>query len=316
MNDRTALVLGATGGIGRPVAEGLAAHGWTVHALHRDPASLAKDALFEWRKGDALSPVDVAQAAKGASIIVHAVKPRAYRDWEKFVLPMIDNTLAAADGRRVLIPGNVYNFGPDAGALIREDAPQNPITRKGRLRAEMERRIEAAVNDGRAEATILRAGDFFGPGAGSSWFSQAMVRPGKRPKAVYTLGKPGVGHQWVYLPDLAETFVRLAELEGQPKFARFHMDGHWDANGSQMAAAIARALGAPDVPVRTLPWLLLQLAAPFSRDIRELTELKYLWDRPVRLSNQGLLRALGTEPHTPLDKAVRQTLIAMRVAGQ
>ncbi len=69
-------------------------------------------------------------------------------------------------------------------------------------------------------------------------------------------------------------------------------------------------------PVRTLPWLLLQLAAHFSRDIRELTELKYLWDRPVRLSNQGLLRALGTEPHTPLDKAVRQTLIAMRVAGQ
>ena len=38
---RTALVLGATGSIGGEVARQLAAHGWKVRALQRDPAALA-----------------------------------------------------------------------------------------------------------------------------------------------------------------------------------------------------------------------------------------------------------------------------------
>lgn len=313
MTSRTALVLGATGGIGRPVALRLAARGWTVRALHRDPGPVQDRDPFDWIKGDALVPADVARAARGVSIIVHAVKPRLYRDWEKFVLPMIDNTIAAAQGARIVVPGNVYNYGPDAGCLILEDAPQNPLTRKGRLRVAMERRIATAVQAGKAQAIIVRAGDFFGPGAGSSWFSEAMVKPGRRPSFVRNPAKPGTGHQWVYLPDLAETMVQLIENAPEPAFARFHMEGHWDPDGKQMAAAIVRALGKPDARVKRLPWWLLSLIAPFARNIRELVELRYLWEQPVRLRNELLIDTLGGEPHTPLDEAVRQTLATLHV---
>jgi uncharacterized protein YbjT (DUF2867 family) len=40
---RIALVLGATGGIGGEVARRLAARGWDVRALVRDPARLSPD---------------------------------------------------------------------------------------------------------------------------------------------------------------------------------------------------------------------------------------------------------------------------------
>lgn len=313
MTTKTALVLGATGGIGRHVTRQLVARGWTVRAMHRHPERRQDIDGVTWVQGDALEAADVARAARGMAMIVHAVKPRHYREWRTFVLPMIDNTIAAADGARIVMPGNVYNYGLDAGALIGENAAQHPHTAKGTLRVEMERRLENAVASGQARALIVRAGDFFGPGAGSSWFSEAMVKPGRRPRVVRDPGTHGVGHQWAYLPDLATTMVQLMEHDSLPAFARFHMDGHWDPDGRQMAAAIVRALGQPDVRTGRLPWWLLILVAPFMPSIRELTELRYLWEQPVRLDNARLVAALGTEPHTVLDEAVVETLLSLQI---
>jgi len=41
-------------------------------------------------------------------------------------------------------------------------------------------------------------------------------------------------------------------------------------------------------------------------------EMRYLWQKPVRLNNARLVATLGAEPHTPLDQAVHTTLTAMR----
>ena len=49
-------------------------------------------------------------------------------------------------------------------------------------------------------------------------------------------------------------------------------------------------------------------SAPVVPLCRELSEMRYLWNRPVRLDNRRLLAMLGSEPRTPLDAAVRNTL--------
>ena len=62
----------------------LAARGWTVRALNRNPDRLSaadKASGFLWVQGDAMSAADVAAAAEGASVIVHAVNPPGYRNW-------------------------------------------------------------------------------------------------------------------------------------------------------------------------------------------------------------------------------------------
>lgn len=321
MNNRTALVLGATGGVGGEVAARLLEAGWWVRALHRDPGGdpdrVRGDERIAWIKGDAMSAQDVAAAAEGASLIVHAVNPPGYRDWDRLVLPMLDNTIAAAElgGARILLPGTVYNYGPDAFPDISEDAPQNALTRKGRIRVEMERRLKAAADRGWARVLIVRAGDFFGPRAANNWFSQGMVKPGGRPRAIVYPGRPGVGHQWAYLPDVAEVMARLVERDDLADFAVFHMEGHWDADGTRMTGAVRRALDAPGLPVRRLPWTLMRLAAPFVPLMRELAEMSYLWTRPIRLRNARLEATLGPEPRTPLDDAVRVTLAAMGCLG-
>lgn len=313
----TALVIGATGGIGGEVARALIADGWRVRGLARDIAR-AKDRVawagpIEWVAGDAMSAEDVTAAAAGSEVIFHGANPPGYKDWRGLAIPMLANSIAAARraDARLIFPGNVYNFGPDAGSLLTEDSPQNPLTRKGAVRVEMEGMLREMADSG-GRAMIVRAGDFFGPRQPASWFKNAIVKPGKPLRAVTYPGEPAVGHAWAYLPDLADAIASLAAIEtALPAFDRFHFGGHWMARGDEIVAAIRRVSGRPDLPMRRLPWIVFHLAAPFATFFREALEMRYLWRTPVRLDNAKLVAALGAEPRTPLDQAIGRTLTAL-----
>jgi nucleoside-diphosphate-sugar epimerase len=309
--NKTALILGATGGVGGETARALVAHGWTVRGLARTPRT-TEDGIA-WITGDALDRDAVLRAAEGVSAIVHAVNPPGYRDWGKLVLPMVDNSIAAAEavGARLALPGTIYNFDPRHDPFLAEGARQYPNTRKGAIRVEMEKRIEQACDRG-MRAVILRAGDYFGPQGGSSWLAQGMVTPGKPVRSILYPGRKGVGHAWAYLPDVGETFARLLDRDAElPAFARYHFAGHWDGDGTRIVDAIRAATGRPDISQRSLPWTLLPLVAPFNRTMRELIEMQPYWRHPVRLDNRALVALLGEEPHTPLDRAMTTTLTAL-----
>lgn len=309
---KTALVLGATGGIGGALSDALLAHGWSVKALVRDPARAARrcDPRIALIPGDAMRAADTLTAARGVQVIAHCVNPPGYRNWGELVLPMLDNSIAAARavGARILLPGSVYNYGLDEFPLLRVNAPQRPVSRKGGIRVDMERRLEQASRDG-VPALIVRAGDFFGgKSAGSDWFSQGLVKPGKPLAAIARPNDPGIAHPWAYLPDLAETMARLLDLGPQAPFERHHFGGFFDATGHGMRDAIRAAAGKPDLPEKTFPWWLISLASPFVTLFREMREMRYLWRHSHRLDNSELVKLLGEEPRTPIVEAVRTAL--------
>jgi nucleoside-diphosphate-sugar epimerase len=312
---KKALVLGATGGIGGETAAALLRHGWTVVAMARNPGQrggVEADPLegATWIAGDAMMADHVRRAAEGVQAIIHAVNPPGYRDWGKLVLPMIDNSIAAARaaGARVVLPGTVYNYGRGAGPDLKEDSPQRPNGEKGRIRVELERRLEAGSRIG-APALIVRFADFFGPMPGNNWFSQGLVTPGKRLNAITYPGPKGVGHAWA-----GETIARLLDrVDALEPFARFHFAGAWDADGTEMTRAIAEALGRHDLKVKPLRWPLLGLAGLVQETPREIYRTRYLWEEPIRLDNRKLVAFLGAEPRTPLREAVRTTLAALKV---
>jgi nucleoside-diphosphate-sugar epimerase len=180
-------------------------------------------------------------------------------------------------------------------------------------------RMEAALGafaERGGRALVLRAGDYFGPRPGnSSWFSQGMLKAGRPVRFILNPARPGAGHNWAYLPDVAATMVALIERRAQlAPFAVYQMAGHWDANGGGIVRAIAQAVtrhGGPAPRILGFPWMLARLAAPFNETMRELLEMRYLWQQPVRMDNGKLLAMLGSEPHTPLDEAVEAALAGL-----
>jgi len=313
---RPALVLGATGGIGGAITAQLIRDGWQVRALCRD----IEAATSGWRHdcpapqflaGDVMDEAAVVRAATmedGVSAIVHAVNPPGYRNWSSLVLPMIDNTLAAAraaGGARIILPGTVYNYDPARTPVIDDNTQQNARTKKGQTRIALERKLAQAAPE--VPSLIVRAGDFFGPATRASWFAQAMVKPGQPVRKFISMA-PGVPHAYAYLPDLAAAFAGLLSI---PERLRPHetvqFAGHWDATGTQMRDAVRRVVG-KNVPERAFPWWMMRLAAPFGGFPREALEIEPVWKHPMRLDNRRLVDLLGTEPHTPLDHSIATTL--------
>jgi NAD(P)-dependent dehydrogenase (short-subunit alcohol dehydrogenase family) len=92
---RKALVLGASGRIGRHAATALQAHGWQVVPYRRGSMSLT-------------------EAADGADLIFNAWNP-PYSQWAETVPGLTAKVIEAAKatGAAVMIPGNVYVFGRD-----------------------------------------------------------------------------------------------------------------------------------------------------------------------------------------------------------
>jgi nucleoside-diphosphate-sugar epimerase len=173
---------------------------------------------------------------------------------------------------------------------------------------EMELKLQKASLYG-VRSIVVRAGDFFGPGAGNSWLTRGMVRTRGRVRAVYNPGPPEVGHSWAYLPDLAETMARLVETERpMSAYEVFHFRGHWFEHGAEMAEGVCRTLGISNQRIKPFSWWAIKLAAPIVNAFHEMLEMRYLWQVPLQLDNSKLRALIGTEAHTALEDALVATL--------
>ena len=215
-------------------------------------------------------------------------------------------------GARLVFPGNVYGFGPQIGRAIAEDTPQEPTTRKGRLRAELEFMIERATDDGHLTALIMRSGDFFGPtvrnGLVDRIFGRAAIG-----KAMQTLGRLSMPHQWSYVPDLARLTVELLRREERlAPFEIVHFAGHVVTRQIDFLREVAAVAGRPELAVRTTPWWLVRLASLVDHTVGELVELAYLFDDAVILDDPARRRLAPDFQATPLPTALAATLGSYR----
>lgn len=304
MSKGKVVVLGINGHIGHAVAEAFVAAGWDVAGMGRSDKHAIPGVTFI--KGDAESIDDMRRAIGDVSVVVNALN-LPYHTWDNGRMEaQMERVLAAlgSDGKTMLFPGNIYNFAA-SDRVITPELAQHPQTPRGAIRVRVEQMFEAAAARGDIQAIILRAGDFYGPGSTMDWFDLAMLREAGKGK-VQTMGRPGVGHAWAYLPDLARAFEALAAVRGTlGAFERFHFAGHF-VTPEQMGAAIAKAAKRP-VDVSAFPMVVLRLMGLFDPTMREIAKMRYLWQNPMQLKDGRLDELLGREFGTPFERAVAAT---------
>lgn len=285
---KTALVIGITGNFGREMAIALAASGWAIKALMRNPnilpTGLTHTEIFQ---GSATEIKDVEKAAQGCELIVYAANPKYHR-WPQEAMAMLEPVVQVAEQQRLrlLFPGNVYNFNPQM-QLITEATPIQPPSAKGAIRVQMEERLKKASENG-ARVTIVRAGDFLGEGMHMSWFDFML----KGKQGHYSLAIPhdtNHVHFWTYLPVLCANTAKLLD-ESDMDFDVWHDPGlrlttaDWRNAFAQLKV---------DVTIKRFPWWAFMFIAPFNPMIREVKKMRYLWQQPVVLDGTKMRNALG-----------------------
>jgi nucleoside-diphosphate-sugar epimerase len=311
------LILGANGRFGCAAAQAFDAAGWQVLAQVRREGVPALPAGAVLVRAPLTDTAALARAAAHARVVVHAVNP-VYTRWEEEAMPALRAGLAVAVqlGAHFMLPGNVYNFGASMPAVLHEDTPQRPSTRKGEIRVAMEAEVERACVAAGIPGSVIRAGDFFGAGTGS-WLDQLIVKSLPAGKLAYP-GPLDLPHAWAYLPDLARAFVAVARDPAARGFQRLHFEGH-TLTGAQLLAEVALAATALGLaPARGfrhggMPWGLIAVVGWVDPMWRELARMAYLWRVPHALDGRALAARVDLAS-TPIAHALRESLLALGLA--
>lgn len=305
------LILGARGRLGRAAVHAFAQAGWQVRALSRRPLGHYPPNVQPCLC-DALDQAAVCRAAQGVDVILNALNPQYHR-WEQDAGPLAAHALAAArsSGALLLLAGNVYNFGATLPPMLHDSTPWVGNTAKARIRIAIEQDLAAAACDGVA-SVVLRAGDYFGGSGRGSWFDLVIAASLAKGKLVWP-GPFDLDHAWAYVPDVAQTFVRLAEQRHQLGGARRYLFAGHTFTGAELHAVVQPLLPQP-LRLQPLSWTLLRLLGLVSPMMRATLAMRYLWQRPHQLADDADLRALlGSVPHTPLPAAVSAALRELQV---
>lgn len=311
----TTCILGPGGGFGAAVLAEAAARGHALRTLARRPIA-GLPAGTTAVTGDVRDPAAVGEAVAGADRVVFAVNV-PYPQWAAVMPAALETCLAALrPDQRLVFPGNVYALPRGTGAALTEDAVDAPAGPKGRLRAALERRLrEAAARPDGPAVLVLRGADFFGPTVRNGMVDRIFgAAAAGRPLQV--IGSGRAPHQLTYVPDMARACLDLLDLDlDLDRFAVVNAPTVAVPSLDALCRLAAEAAGHPGLPVRRLPWWLVRLLGLGSPLLRELVELKPLFEGAVVLDDTRLHRLLPAFAATPLHEAVAATVASYRVAS-
>lgn len=312
MTPSTVLILGAQGRLGGALVTAFSARGWRVLSQVRRPGAspLAMTVIADVRDVNAV--VAGVRGLGRVDVVINAANP-VYTRWEADAIAMNDAAIAIATALNatLMLPGNVYNFGIDMPKALHMHTPQNAQTSKGQIRVRMELAMASAAATG-TQALVIRAGDFFGCSAGGR-FDHVVAKDLQKGKLTYP-GPLDRMHAWAYVPDLAETFVRVAEArQTLAPFATIHFAGH-AVTGGEWVSAMQHIAPHP-LKVTGMPWWFIRAVGVVNPLWRALAEMRYLWQRPHELVTAAAHTHL-IAPGTPLVDALRASVHALYLSLQ
>ena len=310
------LILGSTGSIGYAFADNLISKNIAITVLVRDVAKannlFKSNPLVEIIRGDVQDLVLLKQLSTDKKYIFHGIN-YPYNQWfgnmDTVTIKIIE--ASSINKAMIIFPGNVYNYGNLP--LIREDSPQNPSTRKGNLRVELEKMLYEAANAGKCKVLNVCLPDFWGPNVLNEGIKPIFMNALKG-KSLPSMIRTDIPHQMVFTKDAAEIMVRLVQRGIEKPYENYNYGGYIHPTLKGFLNQISRLANAPE-KITVYPKWLFSILGIFSPVMKEVKEMLYLFEGTVILDDLKVRKLFPDFKETSMDEAITETLDWFRQNG-
>lgn len=303
------LILGSTGSIGYAFADNLISKNIAITVLVRDATKannlLKPNPLVEIIKGDVQNLELLKKISMDKKYIFHGIN-YPYDQWFGNMDIATVKVIEAASINKAMIifPGNVYNYGNLP--IIKEDSPQNPCTRKGILRVELEKMLYEAAYAGKCKVLNVCLPDFWGPNVLNEGIKPIFMNA-LNGKALPSMIRTNIPHQMVFTKDAAEIMVRLMQRGMDKPYENYNYGGYTHPTLKGFLNQISRLANAPE-KITTYPKWLFSVLGIFNPVMKEVKEMLYLFERTVILDDAKVRKLFPNFKETPMDEAITETL--------
>ena len=287
-------ILGANGVIGRELSRALLAHTDRIRQVSRTPRGVNPG--DETVAADLLDPAATANAVAGSEV-AYLVAGLRYDTavWQEQWPRVMRNAIDACKrhGTRLVFFDNVYAYGRVEGTMT-EETPFNPTSRKGEVRATIATTLLDEMRAGELEAMIVRAADFYGPGAALSLTHATVferLRAGKTPQWI---GDAKAAHSFTYTPDAGRALAVLGQ-SANAYCQTWHAPTSPEAMSGERFARLACELAGRPYGLQVAPGWMLRMMSLFVPVLRENREMMYQFEHDYRFDSGKVAAAHGLE---------------------
>lgn len=296
-------VFGASGALGSAIIHHLHAEGLSIRAVSRDverAASILPDGI-DIVQCDASDGTNVMAAAHEATVIYNCMY---VGDQMKAIT---GNLMAAAQetGAKLVNPSNALVYGPLQEVPASEEHPQQPTSRRGRLRKEIDDMLLEAHDKGEIQVVIPRLTTFYGAHVAGTFIAGIFDAAMKGQKAMWfsRLDQP---LDLIYLPDAAAACVLLATNDATFGQA-WHVPGAGPMTGSEFITKVFQAFDKPP-KMGTRGKMFFQMAGIVAPRVLDMVEVMYQFEQPFVLDGTKFADAYQNFEYTPHDVGIEDTV--------
>ncbi|HEV7330723.1 MAG TPA: NAD-dependent epimerase/dehydratase family protein [Flavisolibacter sp.] len=304
------VILGGGGAIGTALARELKAYTNKVRIVSRTPEKVNED--DETLAADLTNEAAVDKAVAGAQV-VYLVAGLPYKTsiWKQQWPVVMQNVIKACKqhGARLVFFDNVYLYDEKSVGNLTEDAPVNPPSEKGKVRAAIAKLLMDETAKGGLTAMIVRAADFYGPGIGNSMLQETVYKPFTKGKKAVWMGDRNKVHSFTYTPDAAKATALLGNTPDA-----YNQVWHLPTSTERLTGNDWIDLFAETMKVRskamTVPKGLIRVMGLFNPLMKEMVEMLYQNNQDYYFDSTKFKTRFPEFKVTPYREGVKEVVAA------
>jgi nucleoside-diphosphate-sugar epimerase len=287
-------VLGAGGAIANEFARVLSQNQVPFTLVSRNPKPFAGAQI---KAADLTIAVQAEEAIKGSEVVVLCPGlPYDIRVWRRQWPAIMTNTIEACKKHqaKLIFFDNIYMLGKVEGHIT-ELTPYNPVSKKGELRAMLDRQLMDEVKAGNLTAMIARAADFYGPDCRTSLLNLLVFDKMNKGKKAQWLVNDKVMHSFSFTPDCGKALWMLAQSQDAWNQVWNMPTAAPPLTGKQIVSLAAHIFNAPGQHMNVSKGMIGVLGI-FIRDMYEMKEMLYQYDSDYIFDSSKFNKAFGFTP--------------------